>query len=308
MGSETTRALSGGVSCDVWIERAADGTEIVVKQALPKLKVAADWRANPERYEVEVRALAAIRDLLGEQIAPRVLWVDAANHRFAMERIDARLHNWKSELLSGRVDLPAAVRVGELLGLMQTRSADRADLAIAFHNRVYFEELRIEPFFERVAARNPGLASGIAVAISHLREPGITFVHGDFSPKNLLVNGSEVVMLDLEIAHWGNPRFDVAFCLSHLLLKGMRQGVDSNRYAAAALAFLEAYRANGMPVLDAALVRILGCLMLARFDGASPVDYRTQLDAVRTKGIASELILYPSADVSAALEKSLGQT
>ncbi len=295
--------MSGGVSCEVWIERDLNGCEIVVKQALPKLKVTADWRASPDRYEVEVRALEAARKLLGDHVAPRVLWVDAIHHRFAMERIDSRLRNWKDDLLKGQVNMTTAARVGELLGLLHTRSANHPDYAIEFGNRQYFEELRIEPFFKRIAERNPDLADAVSMAIAALRRPGTALVHGDFSPKNLLVAGQDVVILDWEVAHWGNPRFDVAFCLTHLLLKAFRRGVDSLLYISMAHAFIFAYRPSGVgAVLDAELVRILGCLGLARFEGDSPIDYLAEIDTSRIKPLFCEWIRHPQSDVERALD------
>jgi Ser/Thr protein kinase RdoA (MazF antagonist) len=223
-----------------------------------------------------------------------------------MERIDRRFKNWKIELLAGRVDLITAARAGELLGLLHSRSATRADIANEFSNCAYFEELRVEPFFLRVAKRNPDLSNDIALAVAASREPGVALVHGDYSPKNLLVDGGDVVILDLEIAHFGNPRFDVAFMLSHLILKGLRRGVDSEAYANAAKIFIDAYRKVGITsMFDAALTRILGCLLLARFEGASPVDYREQIDATCVKKIATEWIRRPVVDIANAVNRAL---
>jgi Ser/Thr protein kinase RdoA (MazF antagonist) len=222
-----------------------------------------------------------------------------------MERIDARLHNWKGELLSGRVEVATAHRVGELLGRLHARSSQRLELATEFANRVYFEELRVEPFFTRVAARNPQLSEHIALAVNTLREPGIAMVHGDYSPKNLLVAGRDVVILDLEVAHWGNPRFDVAFCLTHLLLKGLRRDAHVGQFANAIAGFIDGYRGTGLTILDASMMRMLGCLMLARFEGASPVDYRDQLDAAHVKRIASRWIRDPRTDVDRSIQAVL---
>ena len=186
---------------------------------------------------------------------------------------------------------------------MHTRSAALAHRASEFANREYFEQLRIDPFFIRIAQRNPDLAPNVSEVIAALRAPGEALVHGDYSPKNLLVDGAEVVILDCEVAHWGNPRFDIAFCLAHLLLKGTRRGVVSKPYIEAAQAFIASYRANGLiSALDAMLVRITGCMLIARFEGDSPVDYREQLDAVHIKQVASEMIRHP-ADIDRAMEQ-----
>jgi 5-methylthioribose kinase len=307
MSNSTRIPLPGGVSCEVFIERDAD-REIVVKQALPKLKVAADWRSDPARSTVEVRALKAMRELLGANVVPQVLWEDLSNYRFAMERIDPRLRNWKSDLLQGRVALTTATRVGELLGLLHSRSAANRTYAIEFANREYFEQLRIQPFFVRIAERNPELAIGVIEAISALRAPGQALVHGDYSPKNLLVDDKEVVILDWEVAHWGNPRFDIAFCLAHLLLKGSRRGVSAIPYAAAARAFIAGYCTYGLAAMDAMLVRIVGCLLLARFEGDSPVDYGEQVDAREIKKQAAKMIVTPVADIDFAVENYFANT
>jgi 5-methylthioribose kinase len=307
MSKSTRIPLPGGVSCEVYIERDVD-REIVVKQALPKLKVTADWRSDPARSTVEVRALKAMRELLGANVVPQVLWEDPPKHRFAMERIDPRLRNWKDDLLIGRVDLTTATRVGELLGLLHSRSAANPKYAIEFANCDYFEQLRIEPFFVRVAALNPKLSAAVFEAIAALRAPGRALVHGDYSPKNLLVDGSDVVILDWEVAHWGNPRFDIAFCLAHLLLKGSRRDVDANPYAASVRAFINGYTLCGRAVMDAMLVRIVGCLLLARFEGDSPVDYREQLDAPQIKQQATKMIVKPVADISFAVEEYFENT
>lgn len=302
---ETRAALPGGVSCDVAVVREADGREIVVKQALPKLKVAADWRCDPARSSVEVAALRVMRELLGPHTVPEVLWEDAPNHRFAMQRVDPRFRNWRDELNQRRVDLATATQVGELLGQLHRRSAARIDLAGRFANREFFEQLRIEPFFNRIAQRNPQLSGPVNVVIASLRVPGRALVHGDFSPKNMLVDGSQVVILDWEVAHWGNPRFDLAFCLTHLILDGLHRP-PPQAFGAAALSFLDAYSRSGMAgELDTLLVQMTGCLLLARLEGDSPIDYLRELNAPAVKRIAVRLINSPPAEPRAAVRESL---
>lgn len=302
---DTRTVLPGGVSCDVAIVREADGREIVVKQALPKLKVAADWRSDPARSSVEVEALGVMRELLGPHTVPEVLWEDAPHHRFAMQRVDPRFRNWRDELNQRRVDLATATRVGELLGQLHSRSAARADLAGRFANREFFEQLRIEPFFNRIAQRNPQLGGPVNEVIASLRVAGRALVHGDFSPKNMLVDGSQVVVLDCEVAHWGNPRFDLAFCLTHLILDGLHRP-PAQEFAAAALSFLDAYSRAGMAgELDTLTVQMTGCLLLARLEGDSPIDYLRELDAPAVKRIAIRLIDTPPADPGAAVREVL---
>ena len=300
--------LHGGVSCEVAIERDGDGCEIVVKQALPRLRVRADWRADPARAGVEANGLRAIRELLGADVAPEVVWEDPGRCRFAMRRVDPRLRNWRDDLNKRRIDLTTAARAGQLLGLLHTRSSPRADLAQRFAQRDFFEQLRIEPFFVRIAQRNPDLAPLIDQAVAALRAPGRVLVHGDYSPKNMLVDGAEVVILDCEPAHWGNPRFDVGFCMMHLILDGIHRPPASD-YLPAAVSFIDAYAAHGpRDALDAELVRIAGCLLLARLEGDSPIDYLHELDAPAVKDIAATLIREPVSDPRRMLNRVLDPT
>lgn len=284
--------LDGGVASDVAIVREPEGREVVVKRALPKLKVEADWRCDPSRSNQEVEALRAAPALLGEGVVPRVFWVDAANHRFAMERIDPRLENWQVLLSSGDVSLRTAARVGELLGLLQMRSARAPRLAETFGNREFFERLRIEPFFVRSAERNPQARGAIDAVIELLRAPGEVLVHGDYSPKNMLVRDEHVVILDWEVAHWGEPRFDIAFCVSHLLLSGWRFGKLEDRYLDAGRAFCTAYAKHGVVGGDdRATTAVIACLVLARLDGDSPVNYLHELDMAGIRETALRLLL-----------------
>jgi 5-methylthioribose kinase len=106
-----------------------------------------------------------------------------------------------------------------------------------------------------------------------------TFVHADFSPKNILVHGRGLTAVDFETAHAGDPAFDLGFFLSHLLLKAVRARPDDRPYLDSIDAFWSAYRERVGGALDAdtALVRRANAhtaaCALARVDGKSPVDY-----------------------------------
>jgi 5-methylthioribose kinase len=282
--------LPGGVASDIRLINTPEG-EVVVKTALPKLKVAADWFSDPARSATEVAALKAMAELIGPDAVPRVLWSDPTRYAFAMARIDPRLRNWKQDLLAGRIDLRTAGRAGELLGALHGRSASRPDLAVRFANDTYFNELRIEPYLRRIAQRNFDLAPAVAAVIDGLSRRREALVHGDYSPKNILADGGEVVVLDCEVAHWGDPRFDLGFVLAHLALKALRRPADAGRLAQAARTLLEAYQSEGLPVLDRDLVQVVGCLVLARLEGDSPVDYLGEIDRDVAKHLARSLIV-----------------
>jgi 5-methylthioribose kinase len=281
--------LDGGVASDVRIVDTPDGP-LVVKKALAKLKVAADWVSDPSRSLVEVAAIEAFGRLAGKETVPQVVWARPDQHCFAMRLVDPRLRNWKSDLLDGRVDLATAARVGEILGLFHSRSAQRPELARQFDDLRFFHQLRVAPFFEHVAAAKPEIARRVRDVAHGMLGRRQALVHGDYSPKNILADGGEAVILDFEVAHWGDPRFDVAFCLSHLMLKSALSDSHRLKMTEAIRAFLAAYRGQGLPVFDAPLAHLTGCLLLARLFGKSPVDYVARLDLEAVEARAAHLL------------------
>ncbi len=293
--------LPGGVASDVRVVQTPEGP-VVVKQALGKLKVAADWRSDPARSAVEVAALRVAAELLGQDAVPRVIDVDVAANAFSMTLIAPRLRNWKSDLLAGRLDLDTARRAGALLGLLHAGSMRRPELAERFADLTYFNELRIDPFFRRVGARFLELSAHVGRVIAALLSRRSALVHGDFSPKNILADGGDVVLLDFEVTHWGNPRFDVAFLLAHLLLKRARAGAATESFNELARVFLHAYAEHCADLLDAEAIEITGALMLARTDGDSPADYLNDLDADAIRAHARDLLTAPQSHPLALFE------
>ena len=91
-------------------------------------------------------------------------------------------------------------------------------------------------------------------------------------------------MIDWEIVHRGDPAFDVAFLLNHLLLKTIHRPASRNDYEACGAAFLDAY---GQDLDLAYVLGLVGCLMLARVDGKSPAEYLTEPSAGRRSRPAS---------------------
>lgn len=278
--------LFGGVSCEVRFAEH-EGRSVVVKTALSKLRVEADWRADPSRADVEVEALRVARALLGADVVPEVIWHDAATHTLAMERV-LEHENLKRQLLAGLVHLPAIGRAGELLARLHVESAP---VLAPFTDTRHFHALRIEPFFMRVAERHSDLVPHVHETLARLAERRDALVHGDFSPKNLLVRGAHVVVLDWEIAHAGDPAFDVAFFAHHLWLKSRRVG--GSALTDAGRTFLAAYTAGAPSPPEVHTVRLAALLGLARLDGDSPVDYRDDLPA-EVRSMLRQLVRSPS--------------
>jgi aminoglycoside phosphotransferase (APT) family kinase protein len=289
--------LTGGVSSDIWRIDTEQGP-VCAKRALPKLRVAADWRAPIERNLYEARWMHVANDAQ-PGCTPRVLGQHPALGVLVMSYLppsDYRL--WKQMLRDGQVDLVVARTVGNVLARIHGFSAARPELAGRFATDSIFFDIRLEPYLLATARRHASLAPALERLVEVTRAQKMALVHGDVSPKNILVGPHGPVLLDAECAWWGDPAFDIAFCLNHLLLKCLWN-------ASAAAAFLAAFDALSATYLQAvdweprdALERraaaLLPGLFLARVDGKSPVEYitdETQRDQVRR--VAAVLLREP---------------
>jgi aminoglycoside phosphotransferase (APT) family kinase protein len=302
--------LTGGVSSDISLVEAG-GRRFCVKRALPRLKVAALWEAPVERNAAEAAYMRAVAGWLPRAV-PRVLGEDAQAGWFAMDYLAPEDHPlWKTLLLAGIVEPNFAAAVGRDLAIIHARSAADPDVPAAFANDSTFEAIRIEPYLRATGRAHPELASRFdELARVTLATKG-ALVHGDISPKNILQGPRGPVFLDAECAWFGDPAFDLAFCLNHLLLKGAREGADRPRYGAAFSALARAYLAGvdweSAAEIEARAAALLPALFLARVDGKSPVEYLTRAserEAVRR--CAAPLILGPPRrlmDVADAWER-----
>jgi aminoglycoside phosphotransferase (APT) family kinase protein len=278
-------ALAGGVSSDIW--RAELPSRVIcVKRALERLKVAAEWRAPVERsrYEVEWMRVAGA---VAPTAVPEILGEDRESGAFAMAYLDPGDHPvWKTLLAAGTIDTATAAAVGEVLGRIHAATAGRTDVAARFPTDAIFFAIRLEPYLVATARAHPDLAPRLLTLVETTRATKRVLVHGDFSPKNLLVGPRGPVILDAECAWFGDPAFDVAFVLNHLLLKGAWHPEWRGRYVDAFDALVAAYFAHVAweppTAIEARTAALLPALMLARVDGKSPVEYLGD-EAVRAR-------------------------
>lgn len=272
-GGVAVEPLGGGISNDVWRVTWDDGC-LVVKQALPFLRVAEVWAYDVGRSDVEHRCLSAINRLLGPGCAPAVLHADDADHWFAMACAPPGGVQWKERLLAGEVDPADGTRAGDLLGRIHAASAADPGIALEFDDVTTMLEGRIDPYHHVTASRHPELAPLIEAEVERLLATRRALVLGDYAPKNLIAYPDRMLVLDVEVAHWGDPVFDVAFCVNHLCLKALHLPRHRAALCATARALVTAY-AQAAPDLvdDAGTVAELGILMVARVDGKSPAEY-----------------------------------
>lgn len=288
-------ALTGGVASDIWKVETAQG-RFVVKRALERLRVAQDWMVPVARNESEVAWMREAARVVPEAV-PRVLAHDVGIGAFAMSYLDPHDHPvWKQELLAGRADPAFAGQMGRTLGAIHAATAKSADLAARFANDAVFHAIRLEPYLEATGRVHDDLAPTLMALSRKTLATRVALVHGDVSPKNILVGPNGPVILDAECAWYGDPAFDLAFCLNHLLLKCVTRPQSCPAYCASFDALVDAYFAavNWEPVADLEhrATRLLPALLLARIDGKSPVEYITDAsDQERVRAFARPRIL-----------------
>lgn len=299
-------ALTGGVSADILLARTASGP-VCVKRTLPQLKVAGDWRASPGRSEAEKRWIRLV-GRLSPGAAPEILGEDPANFTFAMGYLDPdHFRNWKVQLRDGLVSEGVAVKLGQIVGLIHRCTAGDRAVAEAFANDADFADLRLQPYLATAAEANPDVADVLGGLIRRTASTHLALVHGDLSPKNILVGPGGPVILDAECAWYGDPAFDPAFCLNHLLLKSIWRPAYGERHLACAEVFWRAYRgalgAAELGDVEERVATLLPALTLARLDGKSPVEYLTDAAARQAvRRFAKDLLMQPQAGVRPVLD------
>lgn len=303
---DAVTALTGGVASDI-ARVDVGGRSYCAKFALPKLKVAADWRAPLHRNAAEYAWLEVAAKVCPEA-SVELFGRSAEQHGFVMAFLDGQgVYLWKSALLAEAPDRGEAALVGDMLGRIHAASTapdfDRA----AFRNRDDFRALRIEPYLTFAAHARPELAAELTALADALYAADQVLVHGDVSPKNILLRAAGPVLLDAECATMGDASFDPAFCLNHLVLKAVHLPASRDRLLTGAAAFWATYAAHASweapAALEARVCRLLPALMLARIDGKSPVEYLGQdaRDFVRRAAIA--LIASPAPTLAAFTER-----
>ncbi len=301
---ERVTELGGGVSNTVLlVENGAE--RLVLKQALGKLRVEQDWFSERTRIFREAAALRLLAPYLPGGALPEVLFEDRENCLFAMTAAPPGAPTWKSQLLEGIAQPHTAEQVAGMLGAMFVASWESPDIEREFGDQTVFDQLRLDPYYRSTAARHPELAHHFAALMDATGRRRVSLVHGDWSPKNFLVAGERVVAIDFEVIHYGDPAFDAAFLLNHLLLKSLYLPPWQELYTRLAMRFWRVLR-ESMPAagwFERATLEHLACLLLARVDGKSPAEYiREERLRDQIRRLAADLMEHPRDSVGEVFE------
>lgn len=296
------RELSGGVSNLVFRASIGGRPDLILKQSLAKLRVQQDWFCDRRRIFREMQALSLLGPLAPSGSLPIVLFEDRENFLFAMSAAPPESPTWKSDLLNGIAEPALALQAAALHAVFFTAQS----IGSHFAGLDLFDQLRLDPYYRATALRHPDLKPFFATAIEQSRTQLTALTHGDWSPKNFLVNpGPQLFSIDYEVMHYGDPSFDTAFLLNHFLLKAWHRARNRALYASLALTYwneLLKLIPKGFEWLEASTLRHLGCLHLARVDGKSPVEYLRPAEQAQVRRFARDLIQNPPRTIAEVFE------
>lgn len=295
--------LQGGVSNKTVLVERASGEAWVLKQALPKLRVQVDWFSPVERVHREALGLRWLERLAPPGTTTPLVFENFEHHLIAMEAVPQPHENWKQMLLRGELDFDHVDQFATLLGTIHLQGAlRRAELEPVFGDRSFFESLRLEPYFGFTASQVPEARDFLLALIDETRAHIETLVHGDYSPKNVLVHDDTLMLLDHEVIHFGDPTFDLGFSMTHFLSKAHHLPARRDAFARANTAYWARYReiVRDEPWtadLEGRAVRKTLGVLLARVRGRSPLEYLDQTERDRQASAVIGLMADPPATI-----------
>ena len=296
--------LTGGVSSDIWKVDVDGHPSFCVKRALAQLRVAQEWKAPVERNGYEIAWIETASTVVPDAV-PHILGVDGAAGLFAMEYLDPDVYPlWKRQLRDGIAQKRSARLAARALSRIHEATAGKHEVAERFPTDAIFHAIRLEPYLIATGRRHPDLAPALNALAEVTARTKRTLVHGDVSPKNILIGPKGPVFLDAECAWYGDPAFDVAFCLNHFLLKCLWTPRATTGflgcYDSFAKAYFERVTWESPLELEERTARLLPGLFLARVDGKSPVEYITEeKDRERVRRVAAPLLRQPPGRLTA---------
>ncbi|CAN2217114.1 Aminoglycoside phosphotransferase [Candidatus Nanopelagicaceae bacterium] len=291
-GEATVETLTGGVSCVVLAVSNGD-VDLVVKQALPELKTKAKWVADQRRTIVEADAMQVYHSITPDSV-PELIDCDEKEFTLMMSRLPRSCTNWKIDMLEGRIYPEMGAKLGKVLAAWHNVAAVSDEIKAKFMEDLLFEQLRVAPFYRAVMDKNPDLQPVISILIDEITTLKITLVHGDFSPKNIMATKDHrPIVLDFEVAHIGNPVFDLAFLLAHLLCKVIYAPQVEQRQLLieTATQFLANYAEVSNLIVANTLPHHIALIALARVEGVSPVNYLDESAQQRLVALTKSVLL-----------------
>ena len=291
--------LAGGVSNVVLRVTPQASPPLVIKQSREQLRTRLEWRSRLDRIWREVAVMRILGSILEPGLVPKILFEDRQNYLFGMEAIDEHHIVWKTALLADQIDPQIASRLGDVLATLHARTWDNPEIRRQMSDVTVFDELRIDPYYRKIAHVHPRIRDRIEWLLHEMQNQRHCLVLGDFSPKNILMTGDRITLVDFETGHFGDPGFDLGFFLTHLTLKAIRRLENGRAFLDLARRFWNEYQVRlrrDVPhahQLDTRSVVHWAACVLARIDGKSPVEYLDEPRRETARRLAIDVLCQP---------------
>ncbi len=247
--------------------------------------------------------MRSLQELAPQGSITTLLSEDFSEHLIAMSAVPRPNVTWKDLLLAQPPQSSHFERFASILGQIHSRSHGDSQLAEIFGDRTEFESLRLEPYYRYSASRILEARTFLEKLIEDTFSLRLALVHGDYSPKNILIHENSFVLVDHEVIHFGDPAFDVGFSLTHLLAKALHLKQYREDLLISAGLFISRYlQFIGCPGFDEdfeprACRHTIACL-LARVVGKSPFEFLADTERNWQRSTALTLMLSPPSKLT----------
>jgi len=300
-----------------WVRRARsdDGRCFIVKQARPALERFPEYQVSTERIVFEHRYYELASKLPEASVCPVILDFDECERVLVMEDLGSA-ERLDHALARGADAEDAAVALARFLAAVHATSFPGIGARFAnrdlprLHGEHIFElplrknDFPLPPELHEAAERLWADREIVAIADAlHARyaERRGALVHGDAQAGNVLLTATGPKLLDAEIAHVGDPAFDIGVLVAHLLVCGVATG----RAEPALRRSAEAWRGyqdrlGGILIVPFAdVARYAGIELLRRSIGAARVEAVSEPSAaLRVLDHACEWLRRPPGDLA----------
>ncbi len=252
---------------------------IVLKQSLKKFRIDKKINISIKRNLYEQDFINLANTFLEPGIIPKIIMSDRKNCFFIMTSASKNSVPWKELLLKGEVNFKIAKKVGAILANIHNNTAYNAELQKRFKDNSVFIIGRITTGYLEVARQFLSVKDLILKIANRCLNTKRALVTADITPKNILVDNDNIMMIDHEGAHYGDPSFDLGIFIAHILLKSVYNIKIKKKYYKLIKIFWKSYL-KGITVWDSSqmeknVIENTIVMISARLFGKLPVEYLT---------------------------------
>ena len=270
------KKLTGGVSSEVYYIKT-NKNNYCIKRSLKRLLVKKKWIVNTNRIKFEYLWLKHCQNILKRNI-PNTYEYNNKKKYIVMEYLkNSRFKTLKQLYFNKIININTIKLISKHLYKIHSNSNNYKTKETFEGNYKNFYDLRLDPYFNEVGRVYPKYKEYIKKINENYIKNSNTLVHGDFSPKNILVGKNKIIYLDAECCNFGDPVFDLVFFTNHLLIKSIFFKDKSQEFIKLYFYFYKEYL-NNLSVKNFnsyvnRIIKMTPIMLLSRVDGKSPVEY-----------------------------------